>query len=153
MKEDQAESALLELVDGPKDMRFAMTAKVLANKKRTQEPTKEQARRIEQVTRYRKDGVNELRDMIERMRLEQKAGMDKRILAAPRAVYPTEFRRVDMHYAEEVGFYKHPNKLPKGLKQKRAAEEVEKEGTAAAEGENDLVAKQAESDEPVKQVG
>lgn len=61
----QAPSALLELVDGPRDMRFAMTAAAMARDwklGRTHHPTTKL--NMAKVTRYRKDGgeqqLNEL---------------------------------------------------------------------------------------------
>lgn len=54
LKEDQAPSAILELVDGPKDMRFAMTARTIA---KCREDGKEindmTAGNIAKVTRFR----------------------------------------------------------------------------------------------------
>ncbi|KAF2127438.1 hypothetical protein P153DRAFT_368730 [Dothidotthia symphoricarpi CBS 119687] len=119
MKEDQAESALLEFVDGPKDMRFALTAKILANREPRQEPSNAEARNINKAIRFREDGVNELRDMIKRMRIEKQDGLDDRALAAPRTVYPTEWLRREMQYKEEVGFYEHPNKTPTWIKEQK----------------------------------
>lgn len=69
LKDDQAPSAILELVDGPKDMRFAMTARTLA---RVEEGGKEvnemTAKNIMKVTRYRESGEDELRRMVDDLR-------------------------------------------------------------------------------------
>lgn len=69
LKDDQAPSAILELVDGPKDMRFHMTAKTIA---RAREEGLEQSemtiRNVEKVTRYRKDGEEALEDMVSKLR-------------------------------------------------------------------------------------
>ena len=105
MKEDQAESAILELVDGPKDMRFAMTAKTLARLPPSKQLNELTAKNVKRVTQFREDGVNELRDMVERLRLEKKQGIDDRVLPAPRTIYP-----------EEVDSWKLPNPLPKRVK-------------------------------------
>lgn len=72
-KDDQAPSAILELVDGPKDMRFAMTAKTLARQKelagskeaKINELTQ---KNINKVTRYRKNGQEDLEDMVSKLR-------------------------------------------------------------------------------------
>ncbi|KAL8841900.1 MAG: hypothetical protein Q9170_000773 [Blastenia crenularia] len=54
---DQAPSAILELVDGPKDMRFLMTAKTLVRERATEEGVREiTARNVTKVTRYRERG-------------------------------------------------------------------------------------------------
>ena len=60
--DDQAPSAILELVDGPRDMRFAMTAKTLARERSEGEGAIRDitARNIAKVTRFRKDGEADL---------------------------------------------------------------------------------------------
>ena len=64
-KEDQAPSAILELVDGPKDMRFAMTAKTIAAiRERGNEINDMTAANIQKVTRYRPQGEEELEEMV-----------------------------------------------------------------------------------------
>lgn len=69
MKQDQAPSAILELVDGPKDMRFAITARTLA---RIEEEGKQvndiTAKNVKKVTRFRKDGEDELRKIVDELR-------------------------------------------------------------------------------------
>lgn len=67
LKEDQAPSAILELVDGPKDMRFNMTASTLARQRlRDEEPNETTARNVNKVTRYRPDGEEQLEKAVER---------------------------------------------------------------------------------------
>ncbi|TVY86032.1 54S ribosomal protein L8, mitochondrial, partial [Lachnellula willkommii] len=58
LKPDMAPSAILELVDGEKDIRFQMTALTLAKERREgrEEPRMMTARNIEKVTRFRRDG-------------------------------------------------------------------------------------------------
>ncbi|PBP18628.1 50S ribosomal protein L17 [Diplocarpon rosae] len=68
LKEDQAPSAILELVDGPKDMRFAMTARTIARQRAAGEKMNEMTERnMEKVTRYRKDGSKEMESMVRKM--------------------------------------------------------------------------------------
>ncbi|KAL8909762.1 MAG: hypothetical protein Q9207_000072 [Kuettlingeria erythrocarpa] len=70
---DQAPSAILELVDGPKDMRFLMTAKTLVRERTTEEGIRDiTARNVGKVTRYRPDGFQELEKEVKRM--EAKVG-------------------------------------------------------------------------------
>ncbi|KAL9002077.1 MAG: hypothetical protein Q9188_004969 [Gyalolechia gomerana] len=65
---DQAPSAILELVDGPKDMRFHMTAKTLVRERATEEGVREiTARNVNKVTRYRDGGMEELEKEVKRM--------------------------------------------------------------------------------------
>ena len=68
LKEDQAPSAILELVDGPKDMRFAMTARILARFRDEGRKVNEvTAANIEKVTRYRPGGKEELEELVSKM--------------------------------------------------------------------------------------
>lgn len=113
MKEDQAESAILELVDGPKDLRFAMTAKTLARLPQNKQLTDKTAENVKKVTRYRDGGMEQLRDMVERMRIEKEDGIDNRVLPPPRKVYPEEKMKRKMHYYEETDYYKVPNPVRK----------------------------------------
>ena len=68
LKSDQAPSAILELVDGPKDMRFAMTARTLARQRGEGQDINEMTQRnVEKVTRFRPGGESELENMVERL--------------------------------------------------------------------------------------
>ncbi|KUJ15619.1 ribosomal protein L17 [Mollisia scopiformis] len=68
LKPDQAPSAILELVDGPKDMRFAMTARTIAkDRAEGQESTEMTDRNVEKVTRYRPDGEKDLESMVAKL--------------------------------------------------------------------------------------
>ena len=61
MKTDQAESAILELVDGPRDMRFALTAKAIAYaRKQGRELSDITLMNIKKVTQFRVNGQKEL---------------------------------------------------------------------------------------------
>lgn len=81
IKEDQAASAILELVDGPKDMRFALTAKTIAAvRQRDQAINDMTAANIQKVTRYRKDADAELESMVqkfEKLAQEGDEGIDE----------------------------------------------------------------------------
>ncbi|OCK77604.1 ribosomal protein L17 [Lepidopterella palustris CBS 459.81] len=68
LKEDQAPSAILELVDGPKDMRFAMTARTLARLRDEGKTVNEITEaNIAKVTRYRPQGKDELEELVGKM--------------------------------------------------------------------------------------
>ena len=71
-KDDQAPSAILELVDGPKDMRFALTARTLARKRAQGFDSLNEltAMNVQKVTRFRKDGAEELEKEIARLQSE-----------------------------------------------------------------------------------
>ncbi|KAK3327821.1 ribosomal protein L17 [Cercophora scortea] len=77
-KYSQAPSAILELVDGPKDMRFAMTAAVVARDRQLGKGhTDLTAKNIAKVTRYRADGKKALEDLASKiwsMNLDAPAG-------------------------------------------------------------------------------
>ncbi|KAF1350834.1 ribosomal protein L17, partial [Delphinella strobiligena] len=67
IKEDQAPSAILELVDGPKDMRFAMTARTIAKLRKDGKDINDMtAGNIAKVTRFRKGGEDDLEKMVAR---------------------------------------------------------------------------------------
>lgn len=68
LKEDQAPSAILELVDGPRDMRFALTAKTIARaRSEGRELNEMTARNVEKVTQFRPNGKQLLEKMVNRM--------------------------------------------------------------------------------------
>ncbi|KKZ68745.1 ribosomal protein L17 [[Emmonsia] crescens] len=72
-KPDQAPSAILELVDGPKDMRFAMTARTLARKRAEGDDSMNEitALNVLKVTKFRPDGERALEKEVERIQREQ----------------------------------------------------------------------------------
>ncbi|MCJ1351330.1 MAG: hypothetical protein MMC33_001314 [Icmadophila ericetorum] len=95
LKEDQAPSAILELVDGPRDMRFAMTAKTLVRERAAasgssggsafggeeEEGGGEDrgirpitAKNVRKVTRYRHGGQEELERVVKQL---ERAGRDE----------------------------------------------------------------------------
>lgn len=68
LKPDMAPSAILELVDGPKDIRFAMTARTVARVRSEGKDLNEMtARNIDKVTRFRPGGEDSLEEMVERI--------------------------------------------------------------------------------------
>ncbi|KAB8269908.1 ribosomal protein L17 [Aspergillus minisclerotigenes] len=71
-KDDQAPSAILELVDGPKDMRFAMTARTVARQRSQGLDTLNELTRlnVQKVTRFRKDGIDDLEREIRKLELD-----------------------------------------------------------------------------------
>jgi hypothetical protein len=93
MKEDQAPSAILELVDGPKDMRFALTAKTIAHlREKGHDINDMTAANIQKVTRFRPDAENDLEKMVEefeRMATEGDAGAEE---IEKKSVYPEQTR-------------------------------------------------------------
>ncbi|KAM3074658.1 54S ribosomal protein L8, mitochondrial [Clarireedia jacksonii] len=69
LKQDQAPSAILELVDGPKDMRFAMTARTVGRLRDQGKQLNEMTKiNIAKVTRFKPGGEASLEEMISRMR-------------------------------------------------------------------------------------
>ena len=73
-KNDAAESAILSLVDGPRDMRFAMTAKALARHQEQGTPiTQLTSLNMHKVTRFRENGEQELEEAVKKMTLQKKA--------------------------------------------------------------------------------
>lgn len=89
IKEDQAPSAILELVDGPKDMRFAMTARTIARCRSESKSINDMtAANIAKVTRYRPDADGALEDMVgkfERMEVQGDPGDEE---VRKKRVYP-----------------------------------------------------------------
>lgn len=78
---DQAPSAILELVDGPKDMRFAMTARAIARQR--EEGLKEHeltALNKQKVTRFRKDGVQALEAAVQKLQLRDSESQGAAVL-------------------------------------------------------------------------
>ena len=75
LKEDQSPSAILELVDGPRDMRFAMTAKTLVKERASETGIRElTAKNVQKVTRFRPNGTDELEKTV---RLIEKREVDE----------------------------------------------------------------------------
>lgn len=89
MKEDQAPSAILELVDGPKDMRFALTAKTIARVRDNGHDINDMtAANIRKVTQFRPNAEQDLDDMVAKFRnlaAEGDTGVDE---VVKKRVYP-----------------------------------------------------------------
>ncbi|KAL4930088.1 mitochondrial 54S ribosomal protein bL17m [Aspergillus undulatus] len=71
-KDDQAPSAILELVDGPKDMRFALTARAVARRRSQGLETLNELTlmNVRKVTQFRKDGIEELERAVAKVKLD-----------------------------------------------------------------------------------
>nr|POE85549.1 54s ribosomal protein l8, mitochondrial [Quercus suber] len=88
-KEDQAASAILELVDGPKDMRFAMTAKTIANVRAKGQPINDMtAANIMKVTQFRQNADEELEAMVQRFEQMERLGEHGVEEVKKKRVYP-----------------------------------------------------------------
>jgi len=92
IKEDQAPSAILELVDGPKDMRFAMTARTVARFRGEGQDLNEMTQRnVEKVTKYRPDGEKALEEMVEKLNgLEVGERDDSKDMERKKVYHPRE---------------------------------------------------------------
>jgi len=72
LKQDAAPSAILSLVDGPRDIRFAMTAKTLVRERAEGKKMAElTALNVRKVTRFREDGDKALEAEVRRLELEE----------------------------------------------------------------------------------
>ncbi|CAJ2502569.1 Uu.00g099630.m01.CDS01 [Anthostomella pinea] len=75
---DQGASAILQLVDGPKDLRFAMTAAAVARDRQLKRPSNELTlMNRAKVIRYREDGARGFDDMVARLGALNLAGGGK----------------------------------------------------------------------------
>ena len=91
LKEDQAPSAILELVDGPRDMRFAMTAKTLARERESEGGVRElTAKNARKVTRFRPNGERELERTVEALEAREVDEERRQKGLLKRRVYPFE---------------------------------------------------------------
>ncbi|KAJ5714232.1 54S ribosomal protein L8 [Penicillium malachiteum] len=78
---DQAPSAILELVDGPKDMRFAMTARTVARQRErgVEELNDLTSLNVQKVTRFRKGGMEALESAISKLKISKTAKGDPEV--------------------------------------------------------------------------
>lgn len=107
LKDDQARSAILCLIDGPKDMRFNMTARTLLRQQEEGLPMNEvTAMNIRKVTRFRKDGVEALTDAVKNLRAEKSERAEKEKEEAEQGVrykFTTELKLADPRWREKRG--------------------------------------------------
>jgi len=112
-KEDQARSAILELVDGPKDMRYNLTARTMAKDIRdgAAQHSPITLRNIAKVTRFRKDGMEQLEKLAEQLVIDAspekeesmvKVPEKKRVYPEPDAVFGKERRRYGLPWASRT---------------------------------------------------
>ena len=102
LKEDQAPSAILELVDGPRDIRFAMTAKTLVKERAMEEGVRDMtAKNVIKVTRFRERGKEELERTVRALENQERDEERRQRGALKRKVYPV--------YDEEKGRHKRYN--------------------------------------------
>ena len=74
IRDDQARSAILSLVDGPRDMRFSMTAKALVRQRKDNLPMHEMtAVNVRKVTRFRDGGEEALEEEVKRLEEQMEA--------------------------------------------------------------------------------
>lgn len=123
LKDDQAKSAVLSLVDGPKDMRFAMTARAILRQQTEDLPMNDiTATNIRKVTRFRKDGVEELADAVRKLEIRNervaKREQEEFEQKGTRFQWTTELKRSDPRWREKRG----PGRL---VKRRIQAEEDE----------------------------
>ena len=78
-KEDQAPSAILELVDGPRDMRFGLTAQTVARDRALgRGPTDWTQKNIAKVTTFREGGMGALEEMVKKLEVWDREGVQGR---------------------------------------------------------------------------
>lgn len=91
-KEDQAPSAILQLVDGPKDMRFAMTAKTLVRERASETGVRElTAKNVVKVTKFRPGGKEELERMVKTFEEREVDGERRETGVIREQVYPRRY--------------------------------------------------------------
>lgn len=108
LKDDQAPSATLCLVDGPKDMRFNMTAKALLRQQQEKLPMNEiTATNIRKVTRFRKHGVADLTKAVQSMKthFSMQKSQEKKAFEqdGTRFKWTTDVPRSDPRWREKRG--------------------------------------------------
>lgn len=91
LKEDQAPSAILELVDGPRDMRFAMTAKTLVRERATEDGVRDlTAKNILKVTKFRPGAEEELERTVKALESRERDEERREQGLIKRKVYPVK---------------------------------------------------------------
>lgn len=107
LKNDQARSAILCLVDGPKDMRFNMTARTLLRQQEEGLPMNEiTAMNIRKVTRFRNDGVTALTEAVKNLKIEKREQASKEKDEAEKGIkykFTTELPLSDPRWTKKRG--------------------------------------------------
>lgn len=108
LKNDSAASAILSLVDGPKDMRFSMTAKALLRQQEENLPMNEiTATNIRKVTRFRQGGANALAKAVKELSIAQKQEKESEENEfkekGTRFKWTSELKRSDPRWVEKRG--------------------------------------------------
>lgn len=122
IRDDAAASAILSLVDGPKDMRFSMTAKALVRQRKEDTPLTEiLAHNMRKVTRFRADGEQALEDEVKRLEsdVEEREAQEKREFDADGTVY--EWARGEQY--RHNGIRSKEKRGPGRLKRQRVGED------------------------------
>lgn len=89
---DQAPSAILELVDGQRDIRFAMTAAAVARDEMLGQPSSHITKmNIKKMTAFRQDGEREFRALVDE--IKEREGADKAEEEGQRSAKPSWPRR------------------------------------------------------------
>ena len=89
-KEDQAPSAILELVDSPRDMRFGLTAQTIARDQKLQRPhTPFTLQNKAKVTAFRENGEQLLQEMVDQFKSYDDEGIEgeRKFLLEKKKVY------------------------------------------------------------------
>ena len=107
LKSDMAESAIICLVDGPRDVRFAMTARALLRQEKEGLPMNElTAKNVQKVTKFRAGGVEELTRAVKELEREQVEDQRREKSAERGGVsfkYTNELPRKHWKFREDVG--------------------------------------------------
>lgn len=118
-KADQAPSAILELVDGQRDMRFAMTAGTVARDEVLGRDSSHITKmNVKKVTAFRQDGEHEFRALVEEIKEREGDGIR---------------RRAEQERAAQDSLYKFHIDRPKPRRSRRDGEQQ----AAAGSGELD----------------
>lgn len=89
---DQAPSAILELVDGPKDTRFAMVARTVARQRGlgNNHLNSLTALNVRKVTAFRKGGVEALEEAISKLKLQKDIPAKEEVEGGARQSLPND---------------------------------------------------------------
>lgn len=141
-KLDQAESAILEFVDGKVDTRFVMTAAAVARAERNGRwlnPTTKL--NVKKVTAFRKDGAAEFRAMVNAIRKEVHGSI------------PLETHNVDYHFERKQRRQAVVNAKAEAWAAKQAAKQAAAAAQAAMAADPDALDRFKDEDFAVKERG